>query len=421
MDSEIASGDANPGVDGGVAASSRQREIDPQVPTADMTTLASDNAAFAFDLYGKLKAGNANVAFSPASVSLALAMAYAGAASETAAGMAQALHFTLPPERLHPAFNALDQALASRGQGLSGSHGGAMRIDIANSAWLEKTLDLLPGFLDTLAVNYGAGVNLVDFINAPDAARVQINAWVADKTAGKIAELLAPPVITSGTRLVLVNAVYFNAAWQNPFNALYNQSNYFTLLDGTITTKKYMYASMSIAAMQGTSFVAAALPYQDTRLSMVVVVPDLGRFAEVEAALDGTTFATLMQGLANQKVSLYLPQFHIDTHASLKGTLQGLGMESAFCPGTADFSGMSREALCISEVVHEAFVTVAEKGTEAGGATAVVMEDAGMGGDGGAGPPPLLIKAERPFLYVIYDNPTGAILFMGRVLEPVQD
>jgi serpin B len=396
-----ADANASPTIDGGLVTSLLERELDPQVPTDDMSTLASGNAAFAFDLYGKLKEGDGNLVFSPASISLALAMAYAGAKNSTAAEMATALHFALPPDRLHRAFNALDQALASRGQGLSGSDGGAMRLTIANSAWLENTFRPLPAFLDTLAVNYGAGLHLVDFIGAPDASRLQINAWVADQTAGQITDLLAPLMITSGTRLVLVNAVYFNAAWLYPFNAINNHANYFTLLDGTLTTKSYMYASMNIGAVQGANFVAAALPYQDARLSMMVVVPDPGRFAEVEAALDETSFGTMIEELANQKVSLYLPPFHLDARASLPSVLRSLGMQSAFCPAPADFSGIAADPLCISEVIHEAFVKVAEKGTEAGAATAVVLEDSGMAGDEGAGPPPLVIRAERPFLYFI--------------------
>lgn len=395
------------------------RESDPQVAPADMITLASDNAAFAFDLYGKLKQDQSNVVFSPASISLALAMTYAGAANATATEMAQALHFTLPPDRLHAAFDALDLALASRGQGMSGSSGGVSSLNIANSLWLERSFSLLPKFLDTLAVSYGAGVNLVDFIHAPNASRLKINAWVAEQTAGKLDELLAAKMIDEYTRLVLVNAVSFNAAWLYPFNALNNQANYFTLLDGTLTTKTYMYGSMSIGATEGTGFVAASLPYQDPRLSMVLVVPDPGRFADIEALLDATSFATLMKELTNHKVSLYLPPFHVDTRAPLPPLLKALGMQSAFDPARADFSGMAAEPLYIAEAVHQAFVNVAEKGTEAGAATAVVLADASLAMD--AEPPPLVIKADRPFLYFIYDQPTGAILFMGRVLEPIQN
>lgn len=410
--------DTTPAVDSGLAISPLPRETDPQVPAADMTTLANDNAAFAFDLYAKLKeAINDGIVVSPASISLALAMTYAGAANETAAEMAQALHFTLPPERLHRAFNALEQTLIARGQGFSGSDGGAFSLNIANSVWLDQGFGLAPSFLDTLAVSYGAGVNLVDFARAPESARQSINAWVAEQTAGNIEELLKKGVVSELTKLVLANAVYFNAAWLYPFNATNNQANYFTLLDGTLTTKTYMFASMSIGAMQGTGFVAGALPYQDTRLSMVIVVPDPNRFAEVEASLDAAWFATLMKGLTNHKVNLYLPQFHIETATSLKPVLEGLGMRLAF-GGAADFSGMAPKGILVSDVVHEAFVKVAEKGTEAGAATAVILGDTGITGD--AGPPPLVIKAERPFLYFIYDQPTGSILFMGRVLEPIQ-
>jgi serpin B len=217
---------------------------------------------------------------------------------------------------------------------------------------------------------------------------------------------------------VLLNAVYFNATWLKPFNALNNQRNNFTLLDGTVTTKTYMFASMSLGAMQGTGYVAAALPYQDTRLAMLVVVPDPGRFAEVEAGLDAVSFAALTKGWTEHKVILYLPPFHIDTTASLPSALSQLGMQSAFSAEIADFSGMAGKGLYVSEVLHKAFITVAEKGTEAGAATAVIMSDASLGGD--AGPPPLVINANRPFLYFIYDQSTGAILFMGRVLEPTQ-
>jgi serpin B len=413
----------NGGPDNGLATSSLAREMNPQVPAADATTLASDNAAFAFDMYGKLKDPTSNVIFSPVSISLALAMTYAGAATTTATEMAQALHFTLPPERLHQAFNALDQALASRGQGLVGADGGPMRLDIANSAWLERGFPLLPTYLDVLALNYGAGVNLVDFLNAPDASRGKINAWVSDKTQGKIPELLSPGDITSDTKLVLANAVYFNAAWKNPFNALFDHDNNFTLLDGTVTTRRYMSALLSgIKAKQGTNYVAVALPYQDDRLSLVVVVPDAGKFADVESALDAKTFGDLLTGLTSQKVSLYLPPFRIDARTSLSKSLKKLGMLSAFCPGQADFSGMSAlESLCIKDVIHEAFIAVAEKGTEAGAATAVILEDASIPGDSGYEPPPLLVKAERPFLYFLYDQPTGAILFMGSVLDPIQN
>jgi serpin B len=407
------SGTSAPNVD--TAKSSVQRIADPQVSSADSTTLASDNAAFAFDVYKRLILEKSNLIFSPASISIALAMTYAGAAGSTATEMAQALHFTLPPAQLYPAFNALDQALASRGQGQLGADGGPMRVNIVNALWAEKTYSFKSDFLDTLAANFGAGLNLLDFINAPEPSRATINAWVANQTEDKIQDLLAPGTIDPSTRLVLTNAVYFNAAWKTPFDPNKTYDGSFTLLDGSSVAAKFMSAHLAgIPAMQGTNFVAAALPYADDRLSLLVVLPDAGQFSQVEASLDATALETLVAGLTSQQILLTLPRFKIETGASLKDILATLGMTSAFAD-TADFSGMDGTPdLYIKQVIHKAFINVAEKGTEAAAATAVVMDTVSL-------PMGLLINATRPFLYFLRDQPTGAILFMGRVLDPSQN
>jgi serpin B len=404
------SNNAPPKVD--VAASPLQRVANPQVPEADSAQVASDNAAFAFDVYKQLVAANSNIVFSPASISIALAMTYAGAADTTATEMAQALHFTLPPERLHPAFNALDQALASRGEGKLGADGGPMRLHIVNAAWAERTYTFRSDFLDTLALNYGAGVNLLDFIHAPDPSRLTINAWVADKTENKIKDLLPPDSIDDLTRLVLTNAVYFNAAWGTPFDPANTRDSSFTLLDGSQVTTKFMNTTFpGIPAMQGNNFVAAALPYQDDRLSLVLVVPDAGQFSQVESTMDAAALGSLVAGLVGQQVVLGLPRFRVETEASLADLLRALGMTSAF-GAAADFSGMDgTHFLTIKDVFHKAFLDVAEKGTEAAAATAVVVTQKGVA-------PGLRISADRPFLYFLRDQPTGAILFMGRVLDP---
>jgi serpin B len=407
-------GDGAPKID--TVKSPVQRVADPQIPDADRATLASDNAAFAFDVYKQLIANNNNLIFSPASISIALAMTYAGAAGTTATEMASALHFTLPPAQLHPAFNTLDLALTSRGQGQLGADGRPMQVDIVNALWAEKTYTFRSDFLDTLAANYGAGVNLLDFINAPDPSRVTINNWVAEQTNDKIQDLLPQNSIDSSTRLVLTNAVYFNAAWKTPFDANNTHNGSFTLLDGSSVNATFMNAELfGIPAAQGTNFVAASLPYADDNLSLLVVVPDAGEFTPVESSLDSTALATLVAGLTSQQVILGLPRFKIETGAALKDILTALGMTSAFDPGTADFSGMDgTHNLFISEVVHKAFIDVAEKGTEAAAATGVIMV-------GSAAPTGLFINANRPFLYFLRDQPTGAILFMGRVLDPSQN
>jgi serpin B len=414
----VAIADAGSAPDIVTAMSVVQRIANPQVPAADSTTLASDNAAFAFAAYQQLIATNTNLVFSPASISIALAMTYAGAATTTATEMASALHFTLPPAQLHPAFNALDQTLASRGQGFLGGDGGPMQVDITNAVWAEQTYTFKTDFLNTLAESYGAGVNLLDFINAPDPSRLTINAWVAGQTNDKIQNLLPSGSITSSTELVLTDAVYFNAAWNTKFDPTDTHDGPFTRLDGSSVTVSFMNAYLpSLPATKGTNFVAASLPYADTRLSLVVVVPNPGQFSQVESSLNATALGTLVAGLVSQTVSLTLPRFKVETGTSLVTLLQALGMTSAFIPGVADFSGMDgTHNLYISDVLHKAFIDVAENGTEAAAATAVVISTLAI-----AAPTGLLVDATRPFIYFLYDQPTGAILFMGRVQDPSQN
>ncbi|MBN2573730.1 MAG: serpin family protein [Deltaproteobacteria bacterium] len=396
-----------------VAKSSLSRVTEPQVSPADSATLAADNAAFALDAYKKLVATKDNLIFSPASISIALAMTYAGAAGTTASEMAKALHFSLPPERLHPAFDALDLALASRGEGKQGADGGPMRLHVVNAAWAERTYAFRPEYLDILGANYGAGINLLDFVTAPEPARITINDSVADQTEQKIKDLLPAGSIDSLTRLVLTNAVYFNAAWQKAFPPEDSRDGSFSTLAGSSVTTRFMSGTFAnVLAAQGAGYAAVALPYQDERLSMLFVVPDAGTFTAFEASLDATKLDAILASMASQQVILSVPRFRIETEASLSDMLQELGMQAAFTPGVADFSGMDgTQSLYISKVLHKAFIDVAEKGTEAAAATAVVVSLT-------SAPTGLYIVADRPFLYFLRDEPTGAILFAGRVVDP---
>jgi serpin B len=402
----------------GAAMSSLQRVIDPEIPAADVATLAHDNAAFAFAAYKQLVANNTNLVFSPASISIALAMTYAGAAGTTATEMSSTLHFTLPPERLHPAFNALDQALASRGQGFLGPDGAPMRLKIANALWAQRNYVIKSAFLDTLAANYGAGVNLLDFASAPEPSRETINDWVAEQTNNKILNLLAPRTIDGLTRLVLTDAVYLNAAWSSPFSASGTSNGTFTRADSTSVSVKFMSQHSTLPAMRGSNYVAASLPYADTRLSLLLVVPDAGQLSQVESAFDADALEALAAGLGTQPVYLSLPLFKVETQTSLAKLLATLGMPSAFDGGRANLSGINDEpSLHITDVVHKAFINVGEKGTEAAASTGVIIGRDASAGDGGP-PPELPVIANRPFLYFLRDQPTGAIVFMGRVLDP---
>ncbi len=405
----------------GALRSSLPRVLDPAIPAADVSTLAHDNAAFAVAAYKRLAIDidSPNLVFSPASISIALAMTYAGAAGTTATEMASALHFTLPPERLHPAFNALDQALASRGEGFLGADGAPMRLKIANSVWAQRDYAIKPAFLDTLAAHYGAGVNLVDFLKAPEDSRVTINNWVAERTNNKILDLLPPRSISELTRLVLTDAVYFNAAWSSPFSSNNTLDGVFTRLDTGAVTVKFMSQHNRLPAVRASNYVAAALPYADQRLELLLVVPDAGQFTQVESTLNADALDAMVATLASQAVYLSLPRFKVETHVSLKDLLGVLGMPSAFEGSRANLSGINTEpALHISDVVHKAFINIGEKGTEAAASTGVIIaRDASAGGDGGP-PPELPVIANRPFLYLLRDQPTGAIVFMGRVMDP---
>jgi serpin B len=399
-----------------VTKSNAQRVTDPQVSAADRATFASDNEAFALAAYQKMVPLDGNIVFSPASISIALAMAYAGAAGTTASEMAAALHYTLPPARLHPAFDWLDLQINSRGEGKLGADGGPMRLHVVNAAWAERTYTFKSDYLDVLATSYGAGINLLDFLTGSESARLTINAWVAGQTENKILDLLPTGAVDSSTRLVLTNAVYFNAAWKQAFDPQNTHDFSFTLLDGSQVTTKFMGAELAnTPAVQGEGFVAVELPYQDEQLSMLVVVPDGGTFAAFESSLDAGKLDTIIAGLTPQAILLSLPRFKVETGQGLEDLLKALGMTSAFEFGPADFSSMDgTRNLYVSKVIHKAFIDVAEKGTEAAAATAVTMS-------AGAMPVGLNIDADRPFLYFLRDQPTGAILFMGRVLDPTKN
>ena len=399
-----------------VARSALARNTSPIVPEADKATLVADNTAFTLDLYRELLGDPANSAsnlfFSPHSVSIALAMTYAGAKGPTATEMAGALRFTLPQDRLHPAFDWLDLALMSRGQGALGKDGQPFRLRVSNSLWGDQASRFETGFLDTLAQNYDAGMNLVDFRSDPDTGRTRINAWVAEKTEQRITGILTPGSVDTLTRLVLVNAVYFNAAWQRKFAASATASDTFTKLDGSGMRVEMMNQEALFPYAAGADYQAIELPYDGGELGMVIVLPAAGRFEQFEKSLDAGALKSILAALRSENVRLSLPKFKIEGGFGLGATMQNLGMRTAFS-GAADFSGISSdEKLIIKDVIHKGYVDIDENGTEAAAATAVIA------GTTSLPPPPKIFKVDRPFLFAIVDRSTEAIVFWGRVLDP---
>jgi serpin B len=384
----------------------------PGVSDADLTELASGNSAFAFDLYQLLRGEKGNLFYSPYSISLALAMTYAGARGDTEKEMAQALHFLLPQDRLHPAFSRLAAELASRGEGAQGTDGKGFRLNVANALWGQEGYQFLLEFLNVLETYYGAGLKTVDFAGDPEAARQTINDWVSQETENRIQDLIPPGVIDTLTRLVLANAIYFNAAWLYPFEPDVTADGPFYLLDGSQVQVPMMRQSESFAYAQGEGYQAVELPYDGQQLSMVILLPAQGQLDAFEGTLDADRVETILKGLSRQQVDLTLPKFGFESQFSLKDALSTLGMPDAFTDA-ADFSGMTgNRELSISEVIHKAFVSVDEAGTEAAAATAVIV------GLTSAPAQPVSFTADRPFLFLIRDIPTGTILFLGRVVDP---
>jgi serpin B len=395
-------------------SSDLERDTDPQVPAADLQELAAGNSQFALELYQALRGEEGNLFFSPYSISVALAMTYAGARGETEAEMAETLSFTLPQLRLHPAFNRLGLELESRGEAPQNAElGDPFRLNIANALWGQEGYPFLPEFLDTLAANYGAGMRLVDFAANVEAARVAINDWVSDKTEGKIEDLIPAGLLSSATRLVLTNAIYFNAAWATPFPEGATQDGTFYLLDGGQVTVPMMRLNEGLRYVHEKGFQVIDLPYNGHELSMVIVMPDEGGFESFEGALDAATLQAAIDGLGFEQLDLRMPRFEFEDEFSLGRALAAMGMPLAFSDD-ADFSGMNgNQELFISAVVHKAYVGVDEEGTEAAAATAVVMAEKAM-----APSEPIEVTLDRPFLFFIRDIPTNTILFAGRVMDP---
>jgi serpin B len=381
--------------------------------SGDLAELAAGNNAFAFDLYQTIREGESNLFYSPYSISLALAMTYPGAQGETKQQMADSLQFSLPEDRLHPAFNALGVTLASRGEGAAGRDEEGFRLNIVNAIWGQEGYAFLPDFLDVLAENYGAGLRLLDFVQAPEESRATINDWVSEQTEGRIEDLIPQGVINALTRLVLTNAIYFNAAWNAPFRPELTEEGTFHLLDGGEVKVPMMKRTVSRGYAEGEGYQAVELLYDGRELSMVLLLPDAGQFEAFEDRLDAERVGAIVRDLAGWDVALTMPKFEFESDFFLEEALSAMGMPDAFSPEDADFSGITgNRELFIEDVIHKAFVSVDESGTEAAAATAVVVALTG------AFEEHIEVTVDRPFIFLIRDIETGVILFVGRVVDP---
>jgi serpin B len=391
--------------------SSFEREIAPASSSAEQAQLGLSSRAFALELYAQAARGQTdNLFLSPYSVSVALAMTYAGARGDTKTELASALHFDLPEPQLHKAWNAVDFALSSR------ASGDGLQLEITNALFAQTGFTPNRPFLDTLAVSYGGGLYATDFEGDPERARVSINDWTAQRTHDRIQELL-PKSSLEGAMLVLVNAIYFKADWLSPFDPANTRREVFHA-PGADVMVEMMHTQAGRYAM-GDGYQAVELQYSARNVSMFFIVPDAGRYAAIEAGLNAAFFDDVHGALSTDyDVALGLPRFKFEgATVDLSDALAAQGMRKAFT-SSADFSGIGGAPgeLGLSGVLQQAFIAVDETGTEAAAATA-----------GTAGPvsaPPrkkeIALSLDRPFLFAIYDQPTGQILFTGRVMHPAE-
>jgi serpin B len=388
-------------------ASLRARSRAPK-KAPGLASVAQGSNQLAVDLYAALQRApqnrGKNLFLSPHSISTALAMTYAGARGQTAQQMAKVLHFSLPQAELHRAYRALLAATRS-------SHGNELRV--ANALWAQRGYPFRGDFIALTREQYGAGLQQVDF-KRTEAARKRINQWVEKQTRRRIVDLIPRGVLDALTRLVLTNAIYFKGTWELQFSNKRTRRRPFTLAGGKRVPTPLMEQTARFGYADLGALQALELRYRGGRLSMVVLLPKkTDGLAALEKRLTAARLTGWLRRLARRKVEVLLPRFKATSAFRLGKTLAAMGMPLCFTD-QADFTGMAKiKDLKISEVLHKAFVDVNEEGTEAAAATAVVM-----GSRGRRPQPPPRFRADHPFLFLIRDRSTGAILFMGRLVDP---
>ena len=385
----------------------------PPSNAADLTEAVNGSNAFAVDLYAQLRSQQGNLFFSPESISTAFAMAYAGARGQTATEMQKVFHFTLPPERLHPAMGALLAQMNAQHKGYE--------LHVADAIWAQQDASFLPSYLKLVQSDYGAGFHRINFKLSPGLARTTINQWVEKQTNDKIKDLVGPGVVTPATRMVLANAIYFKGDWLNQFDNDSTQKEEFHLSATQFVMTPMMHRTGGYRYYDGGAFQELELPYAGNEMSMIVLLPKQNDgLPAIEQALTAGTAGEWIQKLEPvDKVILTFPRFAMTQQFELSGALSAMGMPQAFS-GAADFSGMTgKPDFTISAAIHKAYIDVNEKGTEAAAATIIGMRATAMRAPMPE-PPPIVFRADHPFLFILLDTRSGSMLFLGRVADPTK-
>jgi serpin B len=317
--------------------------------------------------------------------------------------MAQALRYPAGPG-VHEGMGALLRRLPIEQEGRI--------VRIANALWVQRDFALQPAFLDLVKRHYGGEASPVDFVGAPADAIATVNRWAEEKTAGRIKGILVRDNITVDTRLILTNSIYFKGDWLRPFSANQTRQRPFMLPGGRSVPAPFMRQRSRFRVLTQPGFRALEAPYKGEELSMILFVPERADgLPAFESGLTGAKLNGWISALTAEQpgdVEFVMPKLQLETRASLVPELKALGMRRAFTDA-AQFGGIAEAPLRVSDVIHQTFLLVDEKGTEAAAVTAALMEQVSM---------PRQFHADRPFFFVIRDNRSGSLLFMGRIESP---
>ncbi len=394
-----------------------------EITAAVHQAVVNGNNQFALALYQKVRGGDGNLFFSPYSVSTALAMTYAGARGETERQMAEGMWYPTSGEVLAK-LGIVGEAMTQ--DEFAGAFGGIIRdlntkggkdayeLRVANALWGQQDFAFLDAFIKLVEAEYGGRIRNVDFVGATEKARRTINTWVEEQTNGKIKDLISEGAVGQMTRLVLTNAIYFKGNWARQFKEDRTEDAPFTLLDADAVQVPMMNQKAKFAYAEIDDLQVLQLPYVGDELSMVILLPKASDgIRQIEQELTAESLAKWLDSLREREVFVSIPKFKMTSKFTLQTLLAQMGMAQAFT-SAADFSGMTgRRDLFISAVIHQAYVDVNEEGTEAAAATGVVMKMTSMGPNRTP-----VFKADHPFIFMIRDNTSGSILFLGRVMNP---
>jgi len=366
-------------------------------------SIIESNNQFGFEFYQEIKSNN-NFVFSPASISSAFAMTYNGAQGNTFNEMAQVFHFNKNLSEFNTDYKNLFTLNENQKD---------FQFYNANSLWIQEGMEIKQNFLDVNKTYYGASLNLLDFKNDSEKSRITINNWVSEKTKNKINDLLNPSTIDNATRLVLVNALYFKGAWKKQFKKEQNTKDKFQVAKRDFIEADFMNTSVNTWYYQDNYAEIIDIPYSDDDYSLMIIVPKSYRkIKKLEKKLDQEFYNNYINYKEKKQVKLSIPKFNIKSDYDLGETLVKMGLKDAFT-GNADFSGITeQEKLYISQAIHKATIEINEEGTEAAAATAVVMRKMSVMLDN------VELKVDRPFIYILRNNQTNCIYFIGKVVNP---